>query len=64
MIMIRGIIVSLFPIVLISIAIGGCQKGRFTDDRHYVGDPERPAATSESTRDSNETRRPMNTERY
>jgi hypothetical protein len=27
----------------------GCNKGRYTDDRHYVGNPERPQATSEST---------------
>jgi hypothetical protein len=62
--MLRGAVVSLFPIVLMSMLIVGCQKGRFTDDRHYVGDPERPAATSESTRDRNDTRRPTNADRY
>jgi hypothetical protein len=32
-----------------------CAKGRYTDDRHYVGNPERPPATSESfTRDQGE----------
>jgi hypothetical protein len=26
----------------------GCAKGRYTDDHHYVGDPERLPATSEA----------------
>lgn len=30
----------------------GCQPGRLTDDRRYVGSPERPEATSEATRDT------------
>ena len=35
----------------------GCQPGRFTDDRRYVGNPERPKATSESTRPDNDKSR-------
>lgn len=34
--------------------IVGCQQGRFTDDHRYVGNPERPKATSESTRPDND----------
>lgn len=34
-------------VVLIS-SVVACQPGRFTDDRRYVGNPERPEATSEA----------------
>jgi hypothetical protein len=36
--------------LLLVIALGpiiGCEKGRYTDDRHYIGDPERIPAASE-----------------
>ncbi|GKS62733.1 hypothetical protein YTPLAS72_00370 [Nitrospira sp.] len=36
-------------LVGLSSLIAGCQPGRFTDDRRYVGNPERPEATSEPT---------------
>lgn len=35
------------------ITMFGCEKGRYTEDRHYVGDPERvPAASEEHRRSS------------
>ena len=42
---------SCLLVVLISWVVG-CQPGRFTDDRRYVGNPERPEATSEAIRKS------------
>ncbi|MGE0645014.1 MAG: hypothetical protein AB7P24_15230 [Nitrospira sp.] len=39
---------------LTSWGVVGCQPGRFTDDRRYVGNPERPEATSEPTRAEND----------
>jgi len=39
------------PAILLSITIllmFGCAKGRYTEDQHYGGDPERLPATSEA----------------
>jgi hypothetical protein len=40
-------IVWLLLAALVSVSIWGCEKGMYTKDRHYIGNPERPAATSE-----------------
>ncbi|HKN86558.1 MAG TPA: hypothetical protein VJV04_06855 [Nitrospiraceae bacterium] len=39
-------IVFLFGVLVVSAF--GCEKGRYTDDHHYVGNPERLPATSEA----------------
>lgn len=39
-------------VVVAAVSMTGCQPGRLTDDRRYVGSPERPEATSEATRDT------------
>jgi hypothetical protein len=57
--MIRGLMVSLCFMMLFATA---CNKGRYTDDRHYVGNPERPYATSESTTGDNNAHKPPNAE--
>jgi hypothetical protein len=45
--MVRAFTVALCSsIMLLTIA---CTKGRYTEDHQYVGNPERPQATSEST---------------
>lgn len=49
----RWLMVSVYLLTVLVAA--ACAKGRYTDDRHYVGNPERPPATSEShTRDKGE----------
>lgn len=51
--MIRGVILSLSSFMMLITT--ACATGRYTDDQHYVGNPERPPATSESsTRDKGE----------
>lgn len=59
--MYRNLVVSLCSIMMLLTA--ACTKGRYTDDRHYVGNPERPHATSESTTPEPVPRTPPNTER-
>ncbi len=42
--------------LLLVIALGpviGCEKGRYTDDRHYIGNPERLPAASEPATERN-----------
>jgi len=46
----RSLVGTSFLVVCVASWIVGCQPGRFTDDRRYVGNPERPEATSEPTR--------------
>jgi hypothetical protein len=50
--MARALILTLSSLVLLSAA---CQTGRYTDDYEYVGNPERPPATSESTTPGRDT---------
>ncbi|HEX2056454.1 MAG TPA: hypothetical protein VHF07_08165 [Nitrospiraceae bacterium] len=47
---------------LLVLVATACDKGRYTGDRHYVGNPERPRATSESTMGDNEANMPPGAE--
>jgi hypothetical protein len=55
--MVRASYVLLFLLMTMSPMLG-CEKGRYTEDRHYVGDPERIPATSEPAKESDQLRRP------
>jgi hypothetical protein len=58
--MVRGITIALcFSIMLFTLA---CTEGRYTEDHHYVGNPERPQATSESTTGDQKGRNPSDTQ--
>jgi hypothetical protein len=42
-------ILSIVCLICATVApLFGCEKGRYTNDHHYVGNPERLPATSES----------------
>ena len=58
----QGVILSLILFLLTAVVTAGCQKGRFTEDRRYIGHPERPAATSEPIQPRNEESRPAHHE--
>jgi hypothetical protein len=47
--------------LLTPLIAAACAKGRYTDDHHYVGNPERPPATSESSTRDREERTPADT---
>ena len=49
----NGLMVPLL-VVFVATPMVGCQPGHMTEDRRYVGDPERPAATSEPIRDTDD----------
>ena len=40
--------VSAILLSMTILLVFGCAKGRYTEDHHYVGDPERLPATSEA----------------
>ena len=36
-----GLITTMLGVGVLSALLIGCEKGHYTDDRHYVGNPER-----------------------
>lgn len=56
----REFTVSVYLLTLLVAA--GCAKGRYTEDHHYVGNPERPSATSEPTPADIGTQEPRSTQ--
>jgi hypothetical protein len=58
--MVRAFTVALCSsIMLLTLA---CAKGRYTEDRQYVGNPKRPQATSESIMGDQKGRNPSDTQ--
>ena len=55
----RGLTFGTFLLALL--VVTACAKGRYTDDHHYVGNPERPPATSEPIPADTGTKEPQKT---
>lgn len=52
----KMILGSLLGAALLIPLLGGCQRGHYTDDRHYIGDPERVESASEVEQEHRKTR--------
>jgi hypothetical protein len=58
----RGVFLTLFFAIAMLTLSTACEKGRYTDDGHYVGNPERIPTASEPAKDGG-ARQPSGTER-
>ena len=50
------VVSSLLSAALLMSLLAGCQRGHYTDDRQYVGDPERVESASEGKHENQRMR--------
>jgi hypothetical protein len=52
----KAFVAMLFGVLFLLPLLTACEKGHYTEDRQYVGDPERVESASEATREQRQRR--------